>query len=47
MGSTTSVDSSDKKGLFLEDFLLARFLNAIPKEMFECVALWWYGLNSG
>lgn len=45
-GCTTRVDSSDKQGfiseaddLRVEDFLLARFLNAIPKDMFECVAL--------
>lgn len=50
MGCTTRVVSSDKEGLLseagdwrIEDCLLARFLNDIPKEMFECVALRWYG----
>jgi len=54
MGCTTNVGSSNKEGLLSEsdcsinnDLLLAMFLNAMPKEMLECVALRWYGLYSG
>ena len=54
MGCTTNVGSSDKEGLsskldcsIKNDLMLAMFLNAMPKEMLECVALRCYGLYSG
>ena len=54
MGWTTRIWFSDEEGwssevdkLEVEDFLLAIFLDAIPNDMFEWVALRWYGWYSG
>lgn len=53
-GCTKVVESSKKEERFLEaidlskeHFLLPRFLNAITKDIFECVALRWNGCSTG